>query len=294
MGPRPRGSVDPRRRGPGAGRQDRVAQGRAAPTRAGRLRRSARARPGPPPLAPAVRGGAGPRPSVRRRAPRLLRDRGGARPAGRRGDDLLHVGHHRRPEGRDADARQRDPYRPGLPGGRGRPRRRRVALVPADGLGRRLDLLARHEPGGGLRLQLPREPRDRAARPPRARADHRAGAAADLGEHADRGPGARGRRLAAQAPCLRALPRGRRAGRDPARRRPARALGPPARLRPRRDPGLPAGAGSAGTPPGALGLHGRRAARPRHVPLLPRLRRQPEAGLRLDRGLRARLDPAGR
>ena len=41
------------------------------------------------------------------------------------------------------------------------------------------------QPGGGRHLQLPRKPRDGAARPARARAQRAAGAAAHLGEHAD-------------------------------------------------------------------------------------------------------------
>ena len=62
--------------------------------------------------------------------------------------------------------------------------------LPADGLGRRrrcsrsaLSLVV------GFTLQLPGEPGDRAARPARARAHRDAGAAAHLGEHADRGAG---------------------------------------------------------------------------------------------------------
>ena len=46
--------------------------------------------------------------------------------------------------------------------------RRQLAVLPADGLGRRHDLLARHQHGGRRHLQLPREPRDGAARPARA------------------------------------------------------------------------------------------------------------------------------
>ncbi len=41
-------------------------------------------------------------------------------------------------------------------------------------------------------------------------------------------------------------------------------------------------------------LHGRGAAGPRHLPLLPRLRRQPQAGLRLDRDHRAGVAAARR
>ena len=54
----------------------------------------------------------------------------------------------------------------------------------------------------GAYLQLPREPRDGAARPARAGAHHVPGAAAHLGDHADRPAGQGGRRLLAQAAGL--------------------------------------------------------------------------------------------
>ena len=54
----------------------------------------------------------------------------------------------------------------------------------------------------GRHLQLPRKPGDRAARPARARPQRAAGAAADLGEHADGPAGQGGRRLVAQAARL--------------------------------------------------------------------------------------------
>ena len=60
------------------------------------------------------------------------------------------------------------------------------------------------EPDGRLLRQLPREPGDGAARPARAGPPDAPGPAPDLGEHAHRGPGARRRRPAAQAPDVRA------------------------------------------------------------------------------------------
>ena len=58
-----------------------------------------------------------------------------------------------------------------------------------------------------------------------------------------------------------------------------------------RIPGLRAGARSARPAPAALGLYRRRAAGRRHVPHVQGLRRQPEAGLRLDRDLGPGRDP---
>ena len=98
-----------------------------------------------------------------------------------------------------------------------------VAGLSADGVGGRLGLHALREPHGGVLRQLSREPGDGAAGSARAGPLDDPGPAQDLGEHAHLGPGARRRRLAAQAPDLRVLPRGGRARRDPARRRQARA-----------------------------------------------------------------------
>ena len=58
---------------------------------------------------------------------------------------------------------------------------------------------------GKLVAELPGEPGDGAARPARARARRDAGAAAHLGEHADRDAGQGRRRHAAQAPRVRAI-----------------------------------------------------------------------------------------
>ena len=91
------------------------------------------------------------------------------------------------------------------------------------------------------------------------------------------------------------LPRRRRAGRDA-----ARAEGKPVPLRPaaaaraRRVPGLRPAARPARAAPRPLGLYRRRAARRRHLPLLPRVRGQSEAGLRRDRAVRAVLGAARR
>ena len=97
-----------------------------------------------------------------------------------------------------------------------------------------------------------------------------------------------------QAPGLRALPRRRRAGRDPARRGQAGPAGAAAGAGARRVLRLRARARSARAAADALGLHRRRAARSRHVPLLPLVRHQSQADLRLHRGDRARLAAAGR
>ena len=168
-----------------------------------------------------------------------------------------------------------------------------LAGVPAHGVGRRRGLHALREPGRRVLHQLPGEPGDGAAGPPRAGAHDGARAAADLGEHAHGDPGAGGRRHAAQAAHLQLFPVRRRARRDPALGRQARpgraAPGDGARrvlrLRPRARP--------ARAEPGEVGAHRRRAARPGHVSVLPLHRRQSQAGLRVDGDERPRLAPAG-
>ncbi len=60
----------------------------------------------------------------------------------------------------------------------------------------------------------------------------------------------------------------------------------------RRNPRLRAGSRPARVAPGALGLYRRRAARPRHLQILPLVRGQPKAGLGLDRAFRPRLAAA--
>ena len=231
--------------------------------------------------------------SVRRRAPGLLRGRGRQGQARRRGHRLLHLRHHGQSQGRHDHPRQC--HRGGrdlLPGG-GREAGGHVARVPAHGLGGRRHLHPLREPGGRILLQLPGEPGDGAARPPGARAHHRARPAPDLGEHAHRRPGAGGRRHAAQAPHLQLLPLRRRARRDPARGRQARAGRAAPRHRARRVLRLRPRARPARAAAGEVGAHRRRAARPGHLPVLPLHRRQPQAGLRVHRDERPRLAPAG-
>ena len=144
------------------------------------------------------------------------------------------------------------------------------------------------EPAGRLPGNCPESPetvqRDLRELGPTARA----GAAADLGEHADRVQV----RAADASPLKRRMfeyfRRGGRAGGDPARATASPC--PPACACARRS------ASSSSTGPCAIssgcaqarGPHRRRAARARHLPLLPLDRRQPQAGLRLDRDFRAR------
>ena len=136
----------------------------------------------------------------------------------------------------------------------------------------------------GFTRQLPGEPRDRPARPARARAHRGAGPAADLGEHADRRAGARRRRPAPQALGVRALLRRRRARGDSARRRASRCrwacgwrrmLGEFFVYGPVRDQLGLLRARWAYTGGAPLG--------PGHLPVLPLDRRQSQAGLRLHR-----------
>ena len=151
------------------------------------------------------------------------------------------------------------------------------------------------QPHGGLHRQLPGEPRDRPARSPRA------GPTAVLAppriwenmlttvqvRAADAHP--------AQALGLRALPAGRGGGRDPARGRQADpAAAPPGAVRPGRVLRLRPRPRPARTRPGALGVHRRRPAGARNLSLLPRLRGEPQAGLRLHGVDGAHLAPAGR
>src|SRR4029453_14825568 len=160
---------------------------------------------------------------------------------------------------------------------------RQRARLPADGMGRRCRLHPVPEPRGRLLRQLSGEPGDGAARPARARTDDGAGAAAPLGEHAD-GRAGEGRRLAClEALDLRAVPRRRRAGRDSSRRRQAHSARAASGLHARRSAGLHADPRPARPAPGQVGAHRRRAARARHLSLLPVDRRQPQAGLRLHR-----------
>ena len=283
-----------RRRGPGAGRQGALPPRGPPGPPPRRLRRRARHVPLPPRLAQVLPGGSGARAEVRPGASGPLRSGGREGRGGRARVHLLHLGDHREPEGGDAHARERDRDRPDGGRGRGLPRRRRLSGLSADGLGGRRLLHADHEPLRGLRVQLPGEPGDGAARPAGARADAHAGAAADLGEHAHVGAGEGGRRAVAQALDLRALPCGGRARRDPPRGRQGRARVAAPAAGTRRVLRLRASARPARPAPRALGVDGRRAARPRHVPILPLDRRQPQTGLRLHRDDRPGLAPAER
>ena len=99
---------------------------------------------------------------------------------------------------------------------------RQLAVLPADGLGRRRGLLARAwRWPASWSPNCPESPETRAARPARARAQRDARAAAHLGEHADRHAGQGRRRLADQAARVRLFPRAGRALRAEAHRRQA-------------------------------------------------------------------------
>ena len=151
------------------------------------------------------------------------RDRQGA--AGGHRHHLVHLRHDRQSQGRDDLPRQCHRRGRELCTGVAAQARGHVAGLSADGVGGRLGLHALREPHRGVLRQLSREPGDGAAGPARAGPLDAPGSAQDLGEHAHLGPGARRRRLAAQAPDLRVLPLGGRARRDPARRRQARPRG---------------------------------------------------------------------
>ena len=144
--------------------------------------------------------------------PRLCRGRDRHRRGRRSGAALLHFGHDRAAQGRDAVARQSVELGRGVRRRRRHPPDRRHAVLPADGVDRRLAVLAGADAARRLHAATPGKARDGAARSARAGPDDRAGAAADLGEHADPAPGARQRRLAAQAPGVRLFPGAGRAG----------------------------------------------------------------------------------
>ena len=165
--------------------------------------------------------------------------------------------------------------------------RRRAALLPADGLGRRPHLLLRpglrRRPGG----ELPRIGGHGDDRPARDRADLllRAAAGAREPDHPGHHPhGGRGLPEARALPLFHgARPQGRPgAARRPAGRPPIDRLlyraGQPAGLRPAQE--------HAGHEPRARRLHRGRGGRAGDLQLLPRARRQHEAALRPDRSLR--------
>ena len=88
---------------------------------------------------------------------------------------------------------------------------RQLALLPADGLGRRRGLHARHGAGGAAYGATARRARRPCSATCASSARRHAGAAAHLGEHADRVQVQGQRRLAAEAPGVRVLPRAGRA-----------------------------------------------------------------------------------
>ena len=177
---------------------------------------------------------------------------------------------------------------------RGEDRRlRRLPRVSPHGVGGGRAVQHGAEPGGGLLHELPGEPGDGAARPARARPHRAAGPAAHLGEHADRGPGARRRCHPAQAPGLRLLPAGGGGGGDSSVRGEAAAAGPPAQVGTRRVLRLPAGARPDRPASHPVVPHRWRAARAGYLPVLPSLRREPQADLWLYRDHRAGLAAAG-
>ena len=141
----------------------------------------------------------------------------------------------------------------------------------------------------GFRLQLPGEPGDGATRPARTRSQRVPRRAAHLGEPAHADPGEGLRRLLAQAQDLRILPRQGDRGRAAARGGQSRARGPARDPHTGRIPRLRTGARPDRLAPRALVPDRRRAARRRHLPFFPRLRRQPEAGLRFHRNERVCL-----
>ena len=291
-------SVD-RRRGPGAGRQGPVAQGPAAQAALDRVRRSARpVRLRRPDAAlvrracsrtgrafGAARNPASTRPSWPRAAPttsRMIAYTSGT--TGTPKGVMLQPSQHGR-GGRRLHRRRTTsaPATTGCPTCRWRG----SAMPPSRSAWRSRC---------GCVCQLPGESRRRVQRDLRELGPQRdAGAAAHLGEHADR-------RCRSRAATPRRLKRrmfehfrgAGRALRADADRRQAAAAGRAPGARARRGPGLRTGARPARAAQRALVLHRRRAARARHLPLLPLLRRQPQAGLRRDRGLGADRLPARR
>ena len=231
---------------------------------------------------------------VRRPAPRLLRAPRSTRAGRRRRDHRLHLGHHRQPQGRDAHARQHDRD------GRGvlevEPRTSAsdddwLAYLPMAWVGDAfytlvLSLVV------GFTASTARRARRRCSATCASSGPTAVLAPPRIWENMLTAVQVKAsRRAAAQALGLRALPARSPSGGDPARRRqagPARAaarhaLGEFFVYGPVRDQlGLRARAGP----------HRRRAARARHLPLLPLVRRQPQAGLRLHRDHRARLAAA--
>ena len=108
--------------------------------------------------------------AVRPGATRIFRARARQGRRQRHGDDRLHLGHHGRAQGRDAEPPQHDERRPRASSKRTMSARRQwLCYLPMAWVGDRV--LARLALLVGAHLQLPGEPRDRAARPARARPD---------------------------------------------------------------------------------------------------------------------------
>ena len=145
---RPRRGVGRRRRGPGAGRQGPLASPAScrACASSSTTTRAAWAPTTHPILKSFARAGGDGRAPSPRSIPAISSARW-TRAAPPTSRYRLHVGHHGQLEGRAAEPRQHDRHLRDLPGGRAPAARRQLALLPADGLGRRHDLLARHQHG---------------------------------------------------------------------------------------------------------------------------------------------------
>ena len=160
--------------------------------------------------------------------PRVGRGRPGARR--RRRHHALHLGHDRPAQGRGAELRQSRLGGPRRRGVRRAPGRRRAALLPADGLGRRSHLLLcpglRRRPGG----ELSRIGRDGDDRPARDRPDLLLCAAARAREPDHPGDDPHGGCGLPQAPHVPVLHDARPPRRTGAARRPAGRRRRPAAL----------------------------------------------------------------
>ena len=217
------------------------------------------------------------------------------RPDGRR-PHRLHLGHHRQPQGRHADPRQRGraPAQTLIKAEDIRLDDNWLAYLPMAWVGDALYTLVLSLMVG-LRVNCPESPetvqRDLRELGPTVGA----GAAAHLGEHADRRAGARRRRRpASSAGCSRRSgppPSGRRSSAPRASRSRSgcacvRALGEFFVYGPVRD--------QLGLRRARWALTGGAPLGPGHLPLLPLDRRQPQAGVRLHRDDRAGVAAARR
>ena len=162
------------------------------------------------PILQVLRGGAGGGPRVRRGASRTTSRPSSTGRRRRRGADRLHLGHHRPPKGVMLTPRQPDRRRPrasSRPSDIRAERRAGCRYLPMAWVGDSLFSLGAAACVVGFTCNCPESPetvqRDLRELGP----DAHAGAAAHLGEHADRGAGPGGRRLAAEAPRVRVFPR---------------------------------------------------------------------------------------